>query len=147
MTSDIQGRKSGRAARVSATGFTLIEIMIIVGIIGILIAIAVPSWVRARTLSQARVCQQNLKAIDEAKEMYALEEHLNAGAPVTWDDLWHPSDREQSYLHRFPVCPVQGEYAIHPISELPECSLGSEVFLDGNPLAQHRILHLDEGGS
>ena len=44
-------------------GFTLVEIMIVVGIIGIIIAIAVPAFLRQREMSRARACQDNLKTI------------------------------------------------------------------------------------
>ncbi len=57
----------------SVKGFTLVEIMIVVAIIGIIIAIAVPAFLRARENSRATACQENLTKIDGAKEQYALE--------------------------------------------------------------------------
>ena len=53
--------------------FTLVEIMIVMAIIGLLAAIAIPSFVRARTTSQKNACINNLRQIDGAKEQWALE--------------------------------------------------------------------------
>jgi len=51
----------------STKGFTLVEIMIVVAIIGILVGIAVPGFIRARTQSQGKACCENLQKIDGAK--------------------------------------------------------------------------------
>src|SRR3712207_162392 len=68
-------------------GFTLVEIMIVVLIIGILMAIAVPNFIRARESSRRNSCIANLKQIDSAKEQWAMDNRAAAGAAVAMADL------------------------------------------------------------
>ncbi|MDZ4198995.1 MAG: prepilin-type N-terminal cleavage/methylation domain-containing protein [Kiritimatiellia bacterium] len=69
--------------KMNKKGFTLVEIMIVVLIIGLLAAIAIPSFTRARSRARANTCINNLRLIDSAKEQFAMETNLNAGAAVT----------------------------------------------------------------
>jgi len=66
------------------SGFTLVEIMIVVAIIALLAAIAVPNFLRARKRSQATAILEEMRLIDGAKDQYAIENNLSGSAPVEW---------------------------------------------------------------
>ena len=68
-------------------GFTLVEIMIVVAIIALLAAIAVPNFLRARKRSQATRILEDLRLIDSAIDQYAIETNKAGGANVTWADV------------------------------------------------------------
>jgi prepilin-type N-terminal cleavage/methylation domain-containing protein len=68
-------------------GFTLVEIMIVVAIIALLAAIAVPNFLRARKRSQATRILEDLRIIDSAIDQYAIETNKAGGAAVGWDDV------------------------------------------------------------
>src|SRR5215831_4600558 len=87
-------------------GFTLVEIMIVVLIIGILMAIAVPNFIQARQTSRRNSCIANLKQVDSAKEQYAMESQLDTGATVTWAAL------VPTYIKSQPSCPGGGTYTV-----------------------------------
>ena len=69
------------------SGFTLVEIMIVVAIIAVLAAIAVPNFLRARKRSQATRILQDLRMIDSALDQYAIETNKTTGANVNWSDV------------------------------------------------------------
>jgi prepilin-type N-terminal cleavage/methylation domain-containing protein len=68
-------------------GFTLVEIMIVVAIIALLAAIAVPNFLRARKRSQATRILEDLRIIDSAIDQYAIENNKGGGDPVNWTDV------------------------------------------------------------
>lgn len=105
----------------SSKGFTLVEIMIVVAIIGILVAIAVPGFVKARKTARAKACQENLSKIDGAIEQAALERNLtdSASAPTITNLV------DSQYLKKAPVCPGGGNYTVSNIGTAPVCSLGN----------------------
>ena len=71
----------------SNKGFTLVEIMIVVAIIALLAAIAVPNFLRARKRSQATSILEEMRLIDGAKDQYAIENNLSGTATVTWPQI------------------------------------------------------------
>jgi len=71
----------------SKKGFTLVEIMIVVAIIALLAAIAVPNFLRARKRSQATRVLEDLRNIDSAIDLYAIENNKGTGAAFGWQDL------------------------------------------------------------
>jgi len=101
-------------------GFTLVEIMIVVLIIGILMAIAVPNFIRARESSRRSSCIANLKQIDSAKEQWAMDNKAESGATVDMSQLVDPN----GYIKGSgPTCPGGGTYTVNVIGTSPACSL------------------------
>jgi prepilin-type N-terminal cleavage/methylation domain-containing protein len=101
-------------------GFTLVEIMIVVLIMGILLAIALPQFQRARKNAVAKACQQNLKQIEGAKERWAMDNNKDALSTPTMDELAAPG----VYMKAVPVCDLNGTYTVGRLDQLPTCSIG-----------------------
>jgi prepilin-type N-terminal cleavage/methylation domain-containing protein len=100
------------------SGFTLVEIMIVVAIIGLLAAIAIPNFVKARTTAQKNACINNLRQIDGAKEQWALEnKKTQTDTPVMTDLVG-----TDKYIKVTPTCPANGTYTLGNMSTKPTCS-------------------------
>ena len=103
----------------SKSGFTLVEIMIVVCIIGLLAAISVPSFIRARTTSHRNFCINNLRQIDSATQQWGMELKKGLSSPVTEADI-------TPYLKTSVSCPSGGttfsdSYALTIVSAQPTC--------------------------
>ncbi|MDH7482041.1 MAG: prepilin-type N-terminal cleavage/methylation domain-containing protein [Armatimonadota bacterium] len=115
--------KALRKMKRGEKGFTLIEIMIVVLIIGILLAIAVPNFIKARETSRAKSCIANLKQIDAAKEQWAMDNKKTTGDEPAWpNDLVGP---DKYIKGNEPTCPSGGTYSCNPIGTDPTCSIGA----------------------
>lgn len=94
--------------------------MIITLIIAILVAIAVPNFMTARENSQRKTCIANLRALDNAKEQWAMEMRAAAGSSVQMSDLTTGGFLRGAATG--PKCPIGGTYALRTIGETPTCS-------------------------
>ena len=115
----------------------MVEIMIVVAIIGLLAAIAIPNFVKARTTSQQNACINNLRLIDSSKQQWALEQRQQTSSTPAGSDL-------QPYLGRgisgeLPACPVAtagpgaagfaASYVVNNVGTPPTCSIVSSTHI------------------
>src|SRR5208282_6303175 len=87
-----------------------------VAVPGMLAAIAIPNFVKARATSQQNACINNLRQLDAAKNEWALEKGKRSTDTPTMDDL-------KPYLGKIPHCPAGGTYTINAVGQPPECSI------------------------
>ena len=105
----------------SRSGFSLLEIMIVVTIIGFMAGLAIPAFMKARMTSQKTRCMDNMRQIAGAKEQWAVENYANNG-----DAIPSPESTMAPFFKRgFPSCPGGGSYTVAAIGSDPTCNMSA----------------------
>jgi prepilin-type N-terminal cleavage/methylation domain-containing protein len=122
------GQTMKATRRTGLGGFTLVEIMIVVAIIGLLAAIVVPNLLRAGARSQATSCINNLRQIDTAIQQFSVEAGKHVGDVVNYPDDLTPYIKLNS-KNQIPPCPSGGTYTLNTVGTVPSalCSIGTSA--------------------
>lgn len=103
----------------SRKGFTLLEIMIVVAIMGLLVGMALPAFLKSRTQARKQICIENLAQIESAKQIWGVENAKTDGDTPEEADLIGPA----SYIKKKPVCPGGGMYDFQSIGRNATCDI------------------------
>lgn len=114
-------RTPRKAAR---KGFTLIEILVVVGIIGIVLALAIPNFLKSRVAARKNICIENLAQIETAKQTWGLEAGKKSGDVPNEDDLIG----DDKYIKKMPNCPGGGTYTLNAVGTPATCTQDGHVF-------------------
>src|SRR5208282_6829664 len=108
-----------KSKKSSPSGFTMVEIMIVVATIGLLATMAIPNYVKARSTSQKNACINNLRQLDGAVQQWGMEFNKAATDPVALNDA-------TPYLKNSMICQAGGttitdSYSVTTVQTPPTC--------------------------
>ena len=103
----------------SRRGFTLLEILIVVAILGILVALAMPNFLKSRETAQRHMCIENLSQIESAKQIWGVENGKKDGDVPVESDLIGPV----LYIKRMPECVAGGTYSFNAVGANASCTI------------------------
>jgi prepilin-type N-terminal cleavage/methylation domain-containing protein len=106
---------------IGKSGFSLLEVMIVVTIIGFLAGLGIPSFMRARQTSQNTRCIDNLRLMSGAKDQWAVENYANNGDTCTEGDV------TPFFKRGFPKCPASGVYTVENVGTDPTCNIAGHT--------------------
>ncbi|MST94348.1 MAG: prepilin-type N-terminal cleavage/methylation domain-containing protein [Pedosphaera sp.] len=106
------------------SGFTFVEIMIVVAIIGLLASSAIPSFIKAQNTAKRQTCLANLCAIEGVKTTWALEQKIGTSTAPSDTDLFGPAN----YIREKPLCPASGSYDLKAVDARPTCTVPDHTF-------------------
>ena len=108
------------------TGYVSIGLSVF--LVPMMLAIAIPNFVKARETAQTNACINNLRQIDAAKQEWALENNKQSTDTPTQADLTHLRNNQYFKNGQFPTCPAGGTYTIGAVSNAPVCSIPGHKF-------------------
>jgi prepilin-type N-terminal cleavage/methylation domain-containing protein len=97
--------------------FTLVELMVTVAIIGLVLGIAIPNFLKSRIQARKQACIENLNQIESAKQIWSVQNGKKEGDLVTQADIIGPS----SYIRVMPLCPGGGNYDLTTVGNNAKC--------------------------
>ena len=107
-------------------GFTLVEIMIVVSIIGVLCMISIPAFIQSRNNARAKSCINNLRVIDNAIDMAALEYGWEYGDEIGDSDIAILGQYAKGGTSRV-YCPADGDYFVRIVGSNPSCNIAGHI--------------------